>query len=196
MVIVEEPIEVSLEMARMLEGLGVQYLIGGSLASSLHGHPRATQDIDIVADLRPEDVTPLVAALSGGYYFDEPAIRDAVGRRSTFNVIHLRTLFKVDVFVAGDDHATRRELQRREVYPLKVDPPEAIVVASPEDTVVQKLHWYRLGDHVSDRQWLDALGVLKTRGSELDVEYMRDLSLQMGVADLLERILGQAGLAE
>lgn len=192
----EEPIEVTVEIARMLQKLGVEYLVGGSLASSLHGHPRSTQDIDVVADLRPEHVTPLLAALRGGFYFDEPAIREAVTRRSSFNVIHLRTLFKVDVFVAGDDLSTRRELQRRQVYTLDIEPPEDIVVASAEDVIVQKLHWYRLGDHVSERQWLDAMNVLEVRGSELDHEYMRDLATHMGVADLLERILGQAGLTE
>jgi hypothetical protein len=142
---VEEPIEVTIEVAGIFEALGITYLVGGSLASSLHGHPRSTQDIDVVADLQEEHVPALVASLDGRFYFDEPAIRDAVSRRSTFNVIHLRTLFKVDVFVAGDDLATQRELQRRQVYTLDVDPPEEIVVASPEDIVVQKLYWFRLG---------------------------------------------------
>lgn len=196
MVSLEEPIEVSVEVARMLEGLGIEYLVGGSFASSLHGHPRSTQDIDFVADLKPEHVTPLVAALHRRFYFDEPAIREAVSRGSSFNVIHLRTLFKVDVFVAGNDVATRRELMRRQAYTLDIDPPEDIIVASPEDIIVQKLHWYRLGDHVSERQWLDALSVLEVRGSELDHDYMRDLATDMGVSDLLQRILTQAGLGE
>lgn len=196
MVSLEEPIEVSVEVARMLEALGIDYLVGGSFASSLHGHPRSTQDIDFVADLRPEHVAPLVTALHERFYFDEPAIREAVSRRSSFNVIHLRTLFKVDIFVAGDDLPTRRELQRRQLYTLDIDPPEDIIVASPEDIIVQKLHWYRLGDHVSERQWLDAMNILKVRGGELDHEYMRDLAGHMGVTDLLERMLGQAGLGD
>ncbi len=189
----EEPIEVTLEIAEILVDLGVEYLVGGSIASSLHGHPRSTQDIDVVADLRPEHVAPLCAALDGRFYFDEPAIQEAVDRRSTFNVIHLRTLFKVDVFVARDDVPTRRELQRRQTYTLDLDPPEDILVASPEDIVVQKLHWYRLGDHVSDRQWSDAMNVLRVRGKEMDLDYMRDLAVHMGVADLLERALDHAG---
>lgn len=190
----EEPIEVTVEIARILEELGVEYLVGGSLASSLHGHPRSTQDIDLVADLLPEHIDRLAAALEGRFYFDEPAIRDAVSRRSTFNVIHLRTLFKVDVFVAGNDLPTRRELQRRQFYALETDPPESLIVASPEDIVVQKLSWYRLGNHVSERQWLDALNVLGVRGKHLDREYMRDLAVHMGVEDLLIRIFQQAGL--
>jgi len=189
----EEPIEVTLEITRVLEDLGIEYLVGGSLASSLHGHPRSTQDVDVVADLRPEHIEPLVAAIRSAFYLDEPAIRDAVDRRSSFNIIHLRTLFKVDVFVAGDDLPTRREMQRRRPYRLE-DPPADIIVASPEDIIVQKLHWYRLGDHVSERQWGDAMNVLTVRGSNLDREYMHDLAAQMGVDDLLTRALRDAGL--
>ena len=80
---VEEAIAVTLRITGVLENLGVAYLVGGSLASSLYGQPRSTQDVDVVADLRPEHVAPLVAALSDDFYLDEPAIRDAVERRST-----------------------------------------------------------------------------------------------------------------
>ncbi len=117
-----------------------------------------------------------------------------MSRRSSFNVVHLRTLFKVDVFVAGDDLSTRRELQRRKVYTLDTDPPEDIIVASPEDIIVHKLHWYRLGDHVSERQWLDAMNVLTVRGKDLDRSYMHELAEQMGVEDLLSQGLRDAGL--
>lgn len=190
----EDAIEVTLRITRILEQLGVPYLVGGSLASSLHGQPRSTQDVDIVADLEERHVAPLVAAVRDGFYVDEPAVRDAVKRRSTFNVIHLETMFKVDVFVAGQQMSTRRELQRRQVYKLDVEPSEEIVVASPEDIIVQKLHWFRLGDHISDRQWSDAMGVLTVRGRKLDLDYMRELAASMGVEDLLVRALKDAGL--
>ncbi|HEU4558455.1 MAG TPA: hypothetical protein VFS20_11420, partial [Longimicrobium sp.] len=178
----------------ILEKLDVPYLVGGSLASSLHGEPRATQDVDIVADLKLEHVEPFVSALRDRFYVDDLAVRDAVKRRSTFNVIHLETMFKVDVFVAGNQRSTRRELERRQLYTLDVQPPEAISVASPEDIIVQKLHWYRLGDHVSDRQWRDAMSVLKIRNRKLDLDYMRELASEMGVDDLLVRALREAGL--
>jgi hypothetical protein len=190
----QEIIEVTLRVTGVLESLRVEYLVGGSLASSVHGHARSTQDVDVVADLRMEHVSPLVAALCDDFYLDEPAIRDAVTRRSTFNIIHLKTLLKVDVFVAGDQRSTRRELQRRQAYRLNTSPPEDIIVASPEDIVVQKLHWFRLGDHVSERQWSDAMGVLTVRGKQLDLDYMRELAADMGVSDLLVRALNEAGL--
>jgi len=191
---VEEAIGVTLRVTAILENLGIPYLVGGSLASSLHGLARATQDVDIVADFQPQHVMPFVSALRERFYVDEPAVREAVKRRSTFNVIHLETMFKVDVFVAGDQRSTRRELERRQLYTLDVQPPEVITVASPEDIIVQKLHWYRLGDHVSDRQWSDAMGVLKIRDRRLDLDYMRELATEMGVEDLLVRALKEAGL--
>lgn len=188
-----EIIEVTLRVTGVLEDLGVDYLVGGSVASSAHSRVRATQDVDIVADLRAEHVGPLVAALGDQFYLDEPAVRDAVARRATFNLIHLTTYLKVDVFVADYRPSTRRELQRRQRWRLN-NPPGEIDIASPEDTVVQKLHWYRLGDHVSERQWSDAMGVLAVRGKQLDVAYMRELANEMGVSDLLDRALREAGL--
>lgn len=184
----------TLRVTAVLEDLEIPYLVGGSLASSLHGQPRATQDVDIVADFQPQHVTPFVSALRERFYVDEPAVRDAVKRRSTFNVIHLETMFKVDVFVAGSQRSTRRELERRQLYTLDVQPPEQITVASPEDIIIQKLHWYRLGDHISDRQWSDAMSVLKIKNRKLDQDYMRELATEMGVEDLLVRALKEAGL--
>jgi hypothetical protein len=190
----EEALGVTLRVARVLESLGVPYLVGGSLASSFFGEPRATYDADVVADLRAEHVDPFITALRDEFYLDEPAIRDAVGGRSTFNLIHLETMFKVDVFVARNDAPTAQELERRRPYALPQMSGAEIVMASPEDVVVQKLYWYRLGDHISERQWSDARGVLKVSGRKLDLDYMEKLAEQMGVADLLLRALGEAGL--
>jgi hypothetical protein len=190
----EEAIAVMLLVTGVLERLEIPYLIGGSIASSLHGHARSTQDVDIIADLQAEHVPAIVAALRDAFYLDETAIRDAVQRRATFNVIHLNTMFKVDVFVAGDQPSTRRELERRRPFTLELDPPEAVMVASPEDVIVQKLSWFRLGDHISERQWDDAMNVLGVRGKHLDRDYMRELAAEMEVSDLLARLLREADL--
>ncbi|HEU4883437.1 MAG TPA: hypothetical protein VFT45_14345 [Longimicrobium sp.] len=191
----EEALQVTLRVIRTLDLLGVRYVVGGSIASSIYGIPRATQDVDVVADLKEEHIPGFVAALRDDFYLDEPAVRDAVRRRSTFNVIHLHTMFKVDVFVAKEDRATAQELARGQPYIPPEIPDAQIALASPEDVVVQKLYWYRLGDHVSERQWTDAIQVLKLRGSVLDHSYMRDLAVEMKVEDLLARALRDAGLA-
>ena len=89
-----ETIAVTLQVVDALDQLGVPYVIGGSLASSLYGVVRTTMDADLVADLRPNHVEPLVVALSGAFYVDAQAIEDAITHRSSFNVIHLETMFK------------------------------------------------------------------------------------------------------
>ncbi|HEX2207651.1 MAG TPA: hypothetical protein VHG93_08195 [Longimicrobium sp.] len=148
----EEALAVTLHVIGALEQLRVPYVVGGSIASPIYGKPRATQDVDVIADLGEEHIPPFITALQNDFYLDEPAVRDAVRRRSTFNVIHLATMFKVDVFVAKKDVPTAQELARRRTYVPPEAPDREIALASPEDVVVQKLYWYRLGDHVSERQ--------------------------------------------
>lgn len=192
----DEALAVTLQVIGVLERLGVPYVVGGSIASSIYGTPRATQDVDVIADLGEAHIPPLIAALQNDFYLDEPAVREAVRQRATFNVIHLVTMFKVDVFVAKDDPATVQELARGRPYVPPEAPDRQIALASPEDVIVQKLYWYRLGDHVSERQWTDAIQVLKVRGSVLDRSYMQQLAAELGVEDLLARALGDAGLTE
>jgi hypothetical protein len=168
-------------------------LVGGSLASSLHGIPRSTQDVDFVVNMTAADVRGFVAALNETFYLDEDAIRDAIDRRGSFNVIHLGSYFKADVFVAKDDEASRLEMERRQRFALTESPRREIVVASPEDVIGQKLYWFSLGDEVSERQWLDAIGVLRVAGSKLDLSYLRRLAGLLKVEHLLDRALSETG---
>ena len=170
-----------------LESLGTQYYVGGSLASSAHGIPRASIDADLIADLQPGDVAPLVAALRDDYYVPEERIRDAVARRSSFNLIHLATMFKVDVFVAGDRTFDRRALDRARREPLEEGPSRAVPLASAEDIVLAKLEWFRKGGEVSERQWTDVIGVLRTLAEAIDSSYMEELAAELGISDLLKR---------
>jgi hypothetical protein len=170
-----------------LDALDVPYVIGGSFASALHGVMRATMDADLVADLRLEHAAPLAQALGGGFYADVEMMRDAIRRRSSFNVIHLETAFKVDVFVAKSRPFDRSQLARRQSYLLSDDPEYSAFVASAEDIVLSKLEWYRLGGEVSDRQWRDVLGVLQVQGERLDRDYMRAMAGELNVTDLLAR---------
>jgi len=176
------------------EGLGVAYHIGGSVASSAYGIIRATIDADLVADLRLEHVRPLVKQLEAEYYIDADAVRDAIRRRGSFNAIHLDTMLKVDVFIPKTRAFDQEEL-RRTRREMLVEGTHPFYMASPEGTILNKLEWYKMGGEVSDRQWNDILGVLKVRGTTLDMAYMQRWAKALQVTDLLQRALVEAGMS-
>lgn len=185
-----EPVEVTFKVTSVLEQLGVPYLIGGSLASTLYGMVRTTQDSDIVAEMRPEHIHAFVAALQDEFYIDDEMIASAIRRNSSFNIIHRETIFKVDVFVPRPSPFLQSQLNRAQRQTFTFANTISAKFASPEDTVLAKLEWYRLGGETSERQWRDILGVLKTRAGQLDLDYLRKWAAEINVTDLLERALG------
>jgi len=187
-----EVLDVALRVAATFERLDIPYLVGGSLASSLHGLPRATQDVDFVADLEADDVDRFISGLGAGFYIDTGMIEDAMRNRSSFNLIDLGTMFKVDVFIPKADLLAREEMRRRQAYVLPGPDRRTLMVASPEDIILQKLHWYRLGNRVSDRQLADAVGVIRVRRDELDLEYLDAMAGESGLSDLLREALDLA----
>ena len=183
-----EPVIIVARLARVFDTLGIRYLVGGSFASSLYGIPRATQDVDLVADVQLVHVEALMGALMTDFYIDAEMIREAVRRRASFNVIHLATMFKADVFVLKSDSWSRGEMGRARTETLDVpDGPVAVRFASPEDTLLHKMVWYKLGNGVSERQWGDILGVLRVQGAALDDQYLSHWAPMLDVADLLLR---------
>jgi hypothetical protein len=139
------------------------------------------------------DASLITEELRHEFYADESMIRDAARRRSSFNVIHLTTMFKVDVFVAKDDAWSRQEFSRARLEQVGA-PPDRIelVFVSPEDTILHKLLWYRMGGHVSERQWRDAVGVLRVQGEVLEESYLDTWAAHFGIQDLLERARAEA----
>ena len=121
-----------------LEELGVPYHIGGSVDSSIYGILRATIDADLIADLRLEHIRPLVIRLQTDYYIDEDMIPDAIRRRSSFNVIHLDTMLKVDVYIPKSRPFDQEELRRVQQEVL-LEGTRPFNVASPEGTILNKL---------------------------------------------------------
>jgi hypothetical protein len=187
-----EPLAITLLVIEAFEKLNIPYLIGGSMASALHGTARSTLDSDLVADLRPDQVPSLVEILEHDYYIDQEMILDAIQHQSSFNVIHLETAFKVDVFIAKTRRFDQIQFKRRSLEVLSNEPERKAYVATAEDIVLAKLEWYRQGGEVSDRQWRDILGVLKVQANRLDLEYLQKWAAELKVSDLLGRALKES----
>ncbi len=184
-----DPVAVALAVGALLERLGIAYLVAGSLASSIHGEPRSTNDIDIVADLKPHHLDDLLAALADVYYVSPKTVREAVRDGGTFNVVHLATAVKVDVFVVGRDPFDAERIAHRARVRISPDSPGELYVDTAEHTILRKLEWYRRGDHVSERQWRDVEGIVRVQGSRLDRDRLRAWAPRLEVSDLLERLL-------
>lgn len=190
-----EVMEALTPLIEAFERLGITYYIGGSVSSSLHGLARRTQDVDVIADIGPGQVSALVQALQSDYYVDEQAWRDAVRRGLPYNVIHLGTMLKVDLIPLKRRAFTREEARRAQPHVLEAGT-RPVRVASAEDAILTKLEWFQLGGRSSGRQWTDILGVLQQQGTALDLPYLAYWADVLGVRDLLEQALVEAGLKQ
>lgn len=166
------------------------YAIGGSFASGFHGIARATQDLDLVVELSTNRVRELHEAVVPYFYSDEETILDTIQRGMSFNLIHLESGFKFDLFVAGRHPLGRDQLSHRtkaSTALLGGDPVELDIV-SAEDIVLAKLHWYRAGGDVSERQWNDLVNLMEVQRDRVDRGYLEAQAIRLGVADLLKRL--------
>jgi len=187
-----EPIEVTLKVTGVLENLGVPYIIGGSLASTLYGMVRTTQDSDIITEMHIEHIQPFMKALQDEFYIDEEMIAESIQRHSSFNIIHRDTMFKVDVFIPRPRPYLQSQFTRARKQTFLLDAEVSAKFASPEDVILSKLEWYRLGGEASEHQWRDVLGVMKTRAGGLDLDYLRKWAGELKVTDLLDRALKES----
>ncbi len=175
-------------VSRAFQILGIRFYVGGSVASSYHGALRSTMDVDLTCELRDADVSEFLRLIGNGYYASEPAIRDAIRRKSCFNLIHLPTSFKVDVFISRERHFDLQTISRAQLSTLNNVHDFKVPIASPEDVIILKLEWYRMGGEVYERQWNDVSRLVKLLGERLDVEYLRQGAEEVGVSDLLQRL--------
>ena len=184
-------------VARVLDQLGLVYQLGGSVASSSYGDPRGTNDVDVEVDIEPHHVADLVRLLGEQFVITPEMINEALRYRRSFNLIPWESIAKIDVFVPKNRAYDRQALERR-VFGVDMGNGEIAPywVNSPEDTILRKLEWYRMGNHVSDQKWKDVLAVLKLQTFNLDLDYMQHWAPQLNVTDLLERALDEAGFSE
>ena len=181
-----DALDVALFVGRAIDAAGGTYFVGGSLASSLQGEPRATNDIDIVIDLPLGRVDTLIAELGPDFEVDREMLFQALRTAGSCNIFYLPTVFKVDLFAVGLAPFDEMEFSRKRAAQVRMTG-ETLVVKSPEDSILRKLWWYRLGNEVSDRQWRDVVQILVVNGIHLDASYLENWSRHLKVADLLAR---------
>ena len=177
----------------IFENLGIPYYIGGSVASSAFGKARSTLDVDIVAPIKMADVKKLSEVLKNIYYVSENDVWTAVNRRTSFNIIHLETMLKVDVFILKFREYDRQAFERKIEDVLDAENPDkTFFLAAPEDIILNKLEWYLAGGEVSQRQWGDILGVMKVQANKLNLPYLSGWATKIGVNELFEKALKES----
>lgn len=188
----ESPFKVLSLVVSVLEQQQIKYVLVGSFASSIHGMYRSTADIDIVADLKSEQVIPLLDALRGSFYVDEHAVREAIDRQQSFNAIHFDSVFKVDIFIPKSDEFSKKQIERREPRAIAPELDQTIYVATAEDTILAKLRWYKAGGHVSTNQWTDVVGIIGASATKLDIDYLQEWANKLGLTILLETAIRES----
>jgi hypothetical protein len=168
-----------------LHRAGIPHMVVGSFASSFHGVPRSSQDLDLVIDPEPGSLQRFLADLpQDDYYVDSDTAIEALHRRGQFNVIDMATAWKADLIVRKARPFSIEEMRRRTEGDLLG---ERVFVASPEDTLLSKLEWAKLGGH-SDLQLRDAAGILELRGDALDLAYIERWIAELDLGDLWRRL--------
>ncbi len=176
-------------VAATFDELQIRFYIGGSVASSFHGAIRSTMDVDLVCDLREEQIGQLVTTLGGDYYVNSIAIREAVRRKSCFDLIHLATSYKVDLFVSRGRLFDKCSMDRAKLQKIGLSQVITVPVCTVEDSIISKLEWYRLTDETSERQWEDVSRLVKLMGHYLDLPYLEKMAASIRIDDLLEKLL-------
>jgi hypothetical protein len=188
-------LDVALRVAAALDSVGCEYFVGGSVASSLHGEPRATNDIDIVVALAPYRVKAFAEKLGSDFEVDQDMLRDAMARGDCANIFYLPMVTKVDLFALGSSPYDEVEFNRRQRISVRTSG-EVLFVKSPEDTILRKLLWYRDGGSVSSKQWRDVVEVLRISAGQLDESYLTNWSERLRIVELLKRARDQSAPRE
>jgi len=177
--------ELLTKVVGVLDMAEIDYMITGSVASSLHGEPRSTNDIDIVLAIEPEAIPILLENFpQPGFYLDEDTVREAVRTRGFFNLIDVNRGFKVDFYLLTQEPFDRSRFSRKRtenVFGI------SLKVSSPEDTILMKLRWSELSGG-SVKQYQDARSVYLVQSGSLDLAYLQRWANVLGIRDLLQAI--------
>jgi len=176
----------------ILQQLDIAYAIGGSVASSIYGKVRFTEDADITVEPFDNQADKLIELLSSDYYISKAAVYQALKQQRSFNVIHLDSAFKIDVFIRKDTAFEKQLMARRKSLKLSDSIKKEFAVVSAEDIILLKLQWYRDGGCSSQRQWDDVLGILAVQAERLDFEHLNKWAAILGINELLEKAVAES----
>lgn len=174
-----------------LDQAGIEYAITGSVASSLHGEPVTTQDVDIVLRMTVAQAKSLAGSLPQRFYRNSDSILEIAQKGGMANLIDMETTFKVDLSVVALDAFHSSVFQRKQTLSFEVGGPDFNIV-SPEDIILMKLHWRK--DSQSTKQWADALGVARIRGARMDWKYLFEQAKSLGLEQDLIKLRDEAGI--
>lgn len=184
------PLQLAVDLGAMLDELGVEYAVGGSVASSFFGEPRSTLDIDLALRGSEEQLAKVVEQVAVDFYVPTSAATRAIETQDSFNLLHHESGMKVDIFVLGDGLLDRRQIDRR----IRVSLPMGdLWLTSPEDSVLRKLWWFRLTGETSERQWRDVIGVLRL--ADIDKAELSSVAAELGLDELVGRAITEASSA-
>ena len=180
------------QLTGALGGMKIDYAIGGSIASSLYGKVRFTQDADITVAAFGDKIEQLYTALKENFYITKDAMYQAISNRGSFNVIHLESAFKIDIFIRKDDDFHRQLFLRRKKVKLDESIEHLFDIVSAEDIILLKLQWYKSAGCVSERQWSDVLGVLAVQSQMLDMKYLRSCSEKLDLSGIFQKAVDES----
>lgn len=158
------------DITRFLDKNKIPYMITGSWSSIYYGRPRASHDIDFVVELKSEktkDIQKNFSQLPETFMIQLETIKDAIQNKNQFQVLHLPTVLKMDFWILTDEEFDQSRFLRRKKIKLFN---QYMAMATPEDTIIQKLIWFSKGE--IEKHLIDAAFVLQIQGQKLDRQYL------------------------
>lgn len=184
-----EELKILRDFTGILDDLDIRYAISGSLASSFYGKVRFTEDADITVEPFESSAKKLFILLRPDYYISEDETYQALKNHTSFNVIHIESCFKINVFVSRDTAFEKQILLRRRAVKLGENIQKPLAIVSPEDIVLLKLIQFAESGQTSENQWFDILGVLSVQAGRLDNDYLNKWSAELGLNEILKKAL-------
>ena len=180
--------EVFLSVIKTLNQLNLPYIITGAYASSIHGEPRATHDIDLQIYLTPKDINDIYNAFQENFYVSKEGIEDALKYRTMFNLIHLESQIKIDFWIPKQSEYDQERLKRRQE--ITISGIKTFVI-SPEDSILTKLDWHKKTE--LEKHFADALGIMRIQGDRLDFDYITSWVEKLSIEELWAELRNTAG---